>query len=112
EKNSDKDPEEEELPRTPGAILRVELDDRHPLTAGYGKSVPVLVYSHRQMVSEDTDGRKRWVAGRFSGKGKIRIGGFLWPESRDALSGGAWLVEEAVDSGRVVLFAEDPNFRL
>src|SRR5580765_2956067 len=82
----------------------------HSPGSGYGKSVPVLVYSHRQMISADTDGRKRWIAGHFSGKERLRIGGFLRPESRDALTGGAWLVEEAVEAGGVVLFSEDPNF--
>ncbi len=50
--------------------------------------------------------------GRFAEKERLRIGGFLWPESADALAGSAWLVEEKLDSGRVVLFSEDPNFRL
>ncbi len=41
------------------------------------------------------------------------IGGFAWPDNTEKfLEGTARMVDESVGSGRVILFADDPNFRL
>lgn len=91
---------------TPGAILRVELDPTHPLTLGpEGPSwVPYL--------------SDRLLRPSIAGKNVVivdgdapRAAGFMWPVMEEAVRGKAFLVEEKVERGRVVLFAEDPAFR-
>ena len=47
----------------------------------------------------------------FAPKDKLRLSGFVWQESIDLLAGTAYLVEEPRGRGRVILFADDPNFR-
>lgn len=47
----------------------------------------------------------------FSPKERLRLAGFVWQESIDLLAGTECLVEEPRGRGRVILFAEDPNFR-
>ena len=47
----------------------------------------------------------------FASKERLRLGGFAWQESLDLLAGSAYLVEEQRGRGRVILFADDPNFR-
>ena len=43
----------------------------------------------------------------------LRLAGFVWPGNTEKfLQNTAWVVDEPLDSGRVILFADDPNFRL
>ena len=93
---------------TPGALLRVDLDPGHYLTAGYGATAAVLVDSDT-ILRAGEDSR---VIARFAPINRLRIGGFLWPEAAEALSGSPYLVEQPVDRGKLILFADDPNFRL
>jgi hypothetical protein len=39
------------------------------------------------------------------------IAGHAWPESLNRIAGAVAVYEERVGSGRVVAFAEDPNYR-
>ena len=114
---SDSSPTGAEMPEprrfnAPGAIVRVELDKEMWLTAGYSEDLPALVNSSRVYLAPEgpPDAGKR-VVGRY-GKGDfLLMSGYLWPESRERLSGAVFAYEERVGRGRVVLFAEDLNFR-
>jgi len=96
----------------PGAIVRVELDKEMWLTAGYSEDLPALVDSSRIYLEPEgpPDAGQR-VAGRYGMGDYLLMAGFLWPESRERLSGAVFAYEERVDRGRVILFAEDVNFR-
>lgn len=104
---------EEEIPwehrptRVPGAVLKTRLDPYHPLCYGYGETLNVLGYSDRIF----TPSVHGWNAVRFAAAEELRVSGFLWETMRDALAGQAYLVDEPLGRGHVILFAEDPNFR-
>jgi len=99
--------EEEPLPRTPGAILRVKLLPHHFLGFGYDQETFVLVNS-RLVFQPSRHGKN---VGIFSPSDSLWISGFAWDEALKALAGSAYLIDEKVGKGRVILFADDPNFR-
>ncbi len=93
-------------------MVRTELDGEMWLTAGYDEDLPVLVDSSRiYLAPKGPPDAERRVVGRYAKGDFLRMSGHLWPESRERLSGSVFLYEERVDRGRVILFAEDPNFR-
>ncbi len=91
---------------TPGAIVTVELDPAHPLAFGYeSKSLHALVSSRRSFGLDVGTPVAVFPS-------SASVAGFL-PEAREAdLAGRAYLVDVPMGRGHVVLFAEDPNFRL
>jgi hypothetical protein len=94
--------------RIPGALLRIDLDPDHYLSMGYGPSAAVLVYS--DMVFNSS--KKGANVARYAAGDRLRIGGFVWPTAAAKISGTPYLVEERVGDGKLILFADDPNFRL
>src|SRR5262249_47715281 len=106
-------PAEEETPpevqtdRVPGAILRVNLSSHHFLTYGYDQTACVLATSDHVF----TPSLKGWNAATYAPEEQLQVAGFLWEKMRRALPEQAYLVDENVGRGHVILFAEDPNFR-
>jgi hypothetical protein len=97
----------EETEVTPGAILAAELDLRHFLAYGYHTSpVPVLVASDRVLAASPTGAN----VARIRAADPV-LSGFTWPEAAERLRGAAYLIDEPQGRGRVILFADDPNFR-
>lgn len=95
----------------PGAIFRTELNKRHWATAGYDGDLPVLVGSSRIYLAPDgAPNRRRRVIATYAATAP-RIAGHAWPESLDRLAGAVFAYEERVGGGRVIIFAEDVNFR-
>ena len=45
-------------------------------------------------------------------KENLRVSGFMWPETEKRLAGSPYLIAEKLGRGHVLLFADDPNFRL
>jgi hypothetical protein len=105
--------EEPQRFEVPGAFLRTHLDGEHWLTAGYAaKDLPVLVESTRiYQAPEGPPKRGQRVVARYAAADALRLSGHLWEESRERLADGVYLYEERVGQGRVILFAEDPNYR-
>jgi hypothetical protein len=50
------------------------------------------------------------AAGRYASSG-LRLSGHAWPETLERLPNAVFAYEERVGAGRVIAFAEDPNFR-
>ena len=94
------------IPQTPGAIMRVSLDTNHYLTLGYGNDIPVHVNSSR-IFSPSREGAN---VGVFDGQS--RVSGFVFDDNKGNFPGSAYLVHERMGRGNVVLFAEQPVFRL
>ncbi len=93
----------------PGAILQSLPDEHHYLTFGYAGPIPVLVHSNLAFEPDPS------LATPFSFAEPARdllLSGFAYPDSLERLAGTPYLVEERVGSGRVVLFLDDPNFRV
>ena len=92
----------------PGAVFGVSLDTRHWAAAGSPAVVPALVNSdHLYLPPEGPVQSSRRVIGTYTGK----MSGHAWQESLDRLPGTVFAYEERVGEGRVIVFAEDVNFR-
>jgi hypothetical protein len=96
----------------PGAILRAEMDGETWLAAGYDSELPVLVDSRRIYLAPEgpPDSGKR-VVGRYAAGDAMRISGHIWPESGERMPESVFAYEERIGDGRVILFAEDLNYR-
>jgi hypothetical protein len=95
----------------PGAVFRATLDPDYWLRAGYaGDELPVLVDSDRvYLPPEGPPSSGRRVVARLAGG--TPLSGHAWEESTQRLRGAVAVYEQRVGRGRVIAFAEDPNFR-
>ena len=94
----------------PGAIMRATLDRRTPLTYGYEQdSLPVLVDS-AYFFRPSKEGTNAVVFPSDASR-PFHVAGFVWPTTESLLRGTAYVIDEPVGRGHIVLFAEDPNFR-
>ncbi|RMF59728.1 MAG: hypothetical protein D6748_05770 [Calditrichaeota bacterium] len=93
------------MPR--GAILNVELNERHWLTFGLEKRVPAIFYSSYAYLSRPPVE----TPARFSGAEHLRLSGLLWPEAKLRWQHTAYATREGVGKGQIILFAGEPNFR-
>ena len=101
--------EVDKLLSTPGAILKVNLDDRSLLSWGYDGTIAVLVASRNVFVPISEDQGE--AAGIYAPKDEIRLAGHVWEEMLDLLPGKAYVWRERFGSGQVICFAENPLFR-
>ncbi len=92
----------------PGAILRALPDPHHYLTFGYAEETAVLVASDLAFEPDPEQAAPLALAAVE----EIRLSGFAYPDSLARLAGTPYLVEERLGSGHVVLFLDDPNFRV
>ncbi len=93
----------------PGAILRALPNPESFLSFGYEEPFPVMVWSSLAFEPDPSIA----VGARFPEDAAELLGsGFAFPDSLDRLAGSPYVVTERVGAGRVVLFLDDPNFRL
>lgn len=93
----------------PGAILRALPNPESFLSFGYEEPFPVMVWSSLAFEPDPAVA----AAARFPEDPDELLGsGFAFPDSLSRLAGTPYLVTERVGAGRVVLFLDDPNFRL
>jgi hypothetical protein len=102
-------PERERPDAVPGALVRVDLDREHWLSAGTDGAVQALVESRRIFTPLKLD--KGRNVGVYAKKDGVVAGGLVWDDTRDQLAQKAFLMEEPVGQGHVIAFAEDPNNR-
>lgn len=96
----------------PGAFLRVELQPDRWLGAGYDGELPVLVDSSRIYLDpEGPPAAGRRVVGRYGKGDDLHLAGHIWPESLERLGETVFAYEEKIGAGRIILFAEDLNYR-
>jgi len=94
------------LASIPGTMVRVKLDISHPL--GFGYDTSIAVFKTSRAVFE------------LSGKGynvgiyakSPRLSGYMSKENEKKLEDTPFLIHEQLGSGNIILFADDPNFRL
>ncbi len=94
------------LESIPGTILRVRLDNSHPLGFGYDSLIAVL--KKTKTIYELSD--NGYNVGIYTKS--PRLSGYLSKENERRLEETPFLVHEKLGSGNVVLFGADPNFRL
>ncbi len=94
----------------PGAVFATRLDSRHWMAGGSPEMVPMLVNSNRLYLPPDgpVTSERRVIA---TYAGSVPLSGHAWPETQERIDGKVFVYEERVGRGRVIAFAEDPNFR-
>jgi len=102
-------PEREPPESTPGVLARVLLDREHWLAAGTDGEIQGIVEGRRVFTPIKLD--KGTNVGLYAPKDRLVASGHAWEEARSLLAQKAFLVEQPLDKGHVVAFAEDPNYR-
>ena len=94
------------LEEIPGTIMRVRLDTSHPL--GFGYDNDINVFKSNQTMFELSE--KGYNVGIYTKS--PRRSGYMSKKNEQLLEETPFLVHEQVGAGNVILFADDPNFRL
>jgi len=92
----------------PGAVVATEMRSGHPLTVGVAAAPPVLVGGSRPML---VTGKPQTDVLTVAHEEPV-IAGLAWPESRQRLAGSLLVSVEELGGGQVVIFAQEPGFRL
>ncbi len=95
--------------RTPGAIVKVNLNRNSFLSYGCRPNVAALLRSSTIYLPFENDKRKN--VGLFAGLNELRLSGFIWPKTEKYLAGKVFLYNEPFGRGKLIMFTEDPNFR-
>jgi hypothetical protein len=102
-------PERERPDNVPGALLRVELDPEHWLSAGLDGGIQVIVDSRRVFSPLKLD--KGRNVGVYASRKDVVASGLVWDDTRSLLAQKSFLMHEPLGDGHVIAFAEDPNYR-
>lgn len=93
---------------TPGAALTTRIARPHPLTAGL-VNAPAVLYEDRTVLLATGNPRQDVVVA--VDRDPV-VAGFAWPEAEERLRGSLLVGLEPKGRGAVVVFAQEPNFRL
>jgi hypothetical protein len=102
-------PAREQPELTPGAILRVQLDDDHWLSSGADGEIQALVESTRVFTPIKLD--KGRNVGIYATGDRILASGLIWDPAKEQLPQKAFLIHQPMGQGHIIAFAEDPNYR-
>ncbi|NNK64501.1 MAG: zinc carboxypeptidase [Gemmatimonadetes bacterium] len=108
--------EERQLERwesqTPGTVLEVQLDPGHPLAFGAG-AMPAG--SDRMFVLSTGAGfepSEDFESAAWFGDDAQGVSGVIGEETVERLRESSWLVQRGLGGGQLILFADDPLFRM
>ncbi|HEV8578076.1 MAG TPA: M14 metallopeptidase family protein [Thermoanaerobaculia bacterium] len=93
---------------TPGAVLATTMQPQHPLTLGLSNS-PDVLYEGTTVLKTTGDPRQDVLVAADESP---VVAGFAWPEAEQRLAGSLLVGTESRGRGSVVLFAQDPAYRL
>jgi hypothetical protein len=93
---------------TPGAIFATRLQAQHPLAVGLPAAPPVLVEGSAVMLPSGDPRRDVLLVATQD----PLLAGFAWPEAKQRLAGSLLVGVESRGSGSIVLFVQEPDFRL
>ena len=102
-------PDRERPASQPGAILRVNLDTNHWLTAGNDGETQVMIEGNRVFAPLKLNNGRN--VGVYATKDKLIASGLIWPDAQDILVQKAFLMHQPFGQGHVIAFAEEPNYR-
>ena len=91
-----------------GIILKVDLDITHPLAFGY-RDTDIPIYKNNTVWLSASKNEYSTVA-RYS-RNALIDGYISRKNSEEFLKASASLIVSPLDDGRVILFADNPNFR-
>jgi hypothetical protein len=90
----------------PGAILRANVDNTHPLGFGLNEQMPVLDDTAPVL---DLTGKGENVV--YFPKDNLKLSGYITAENEKKLAQTAYVIRERQGRGFVVMFADNPVFR-
>lgn len=90
----------------PGTLMKLKLDNSHPLGMGYEKDL-VILNNSSPILSLTSKGDN--VV--YYPKEQFKLSGFITQENEKKLPHSAYLLRERSGRGSFVLYADDPNFR-
>jgi len=93
---------------TPGAVIATRMQSQHALTLGL-TTPPSVLYEGTLVLKATNDPRQDVLLALDD---HPIVAGFAWPEAERRLAGSLLVGTEARGRGSVVLFAEDPAYRL
>jgi hypothetical protein len=102
-------PEREAPEPVSGAIIRVALDRNHVLSAGSISELGAMVSGSRIFSPLTLD--RGTNVGVYAPLDRLVMSGIVWEEARPQLASKAFLMHQPLGRGRIIAFAEDPNFR-
>ncbi|KGJ96940.1 M14 family metallopeptidase [Colwellia psychrerythraea] len=111
-----------------GAMVASRTDQKHWLTFGVQKQLPILTSNAPLFMAKDganavvrygvlTKNKKakaQQIGWSTTPKGNdlyIRMSGLIWPEASQRLANAAYLTQEPKGNGQIIMFANKPNFR-
>jgi len=93
---------------TPGAVIATRMQAQHELTLGL-TTPPNVLYEGTLVLKATNDPRQDVLVALDD---RPVVAGFAWPEAERRLAGSLLVGTEARGRGSVVLFAQDPAYRL
>jgi hypothetical protein len=102
-------PDSEAPEPVPGALVNVRADTSHILAAGTGGALAAMVNSSRIFSPLTLD--RGTNVGIYAEVDELLASGIIWEDTRPQLASKAFLMHQPLGRGRVIAFAEDPNFR-
>ncbi len=93
---------------TPGAVLATRMQPQHPLTLGL-TSPPNVLFEGSTVLKPTGDPRQDVLVAMDDAP---VVAGFAWPEAEQRLAGALLVGMETKGQGSIVLFAQDPAYRL
>ncbi|MFN0123251.1 MAG: M14 metallopeptidase family protein [Blastocatellia bacterium] len=94
---------------TPGAIIRVRVDNKHWLGFGYGATTTALMDSNRIFPLLKLDQGVNVAI--TAPADKMLVSGMMWDDAQRQLPGKAFVLNAPLGRGHIVAFTEDPNYR-
>ena len=116
ESSKDK-PDTEKLKRTDewqrifsprGTFLAGIVNTEHWLGFGLRRSTPVMFSGSSAFMAKHPTA----TVVRLADKDKLRLSGLLWPEAKQRLADTAFATVESMGQGQLILFANDPAYRM
>ncbi|HEX9760272.1 MAG TPA: BPL-N domain-containing protein, partial [Candidatus Acidoferrales bacterium] len=98
---------EPEVERTPGALLRAQMNLAHFLTFGYSAE-DVVMHNSNYIFKPSRNGTHVVTYA----KENAQVSGFIWDDTEKRIGGSPYVIAETLGSGHVILFADDPTFRV
>jgi hypothetical protein len=102
-------PERERPASQPGAILRIDLEVDHWLSAGHDSQLFSMIEGNRVFAPLKLDNGRN--VGIWAKKDQLIASGLVWPEAQDILVNKPYLMHQPFGQGHVIAFAEDANYR-
>ena len=112
-----------------GAFVATRNDDKHWLTFGTDKILPVLYSNYPilmtggnseailrigELISNSEISENRTINWSQIPAGydmNVRMSGLVWPEASQRIANSAYLTRESIGKGQIILFSGEPNFR-